>query len=183
MSSAGRRAPVEGSTNSNVRSDGGRLTSKSNSLPSDSHACVGTLATRRPSSPKAHSAVGRLGAGGCRLTCAAPDANTANKTTRHKARATIADTPFGLDIEGGPRGTGRVRLTQLSVTGVAFGNIREAATDDAMTPAIIPSDRLMGNLPPNRSLSHTIFRPTKMSTTASPYFSMWNLSIAPASMK
>jgi len=52
--------------------------------------------------------------------------------------------------------------------------------DDA---TMIPSDQLIGNFPPNASFSQTIFSPTKTRTTARPYFSMWNLSMAPASMK
>ena len=64
-----------------------------------------------------------------------------------------------------------------------FGKSKDSTTDEAMIAVIMPSDKLIGNLPPNKSLSHTIFNPTKISTTASPYFNMWNLSIAPASIK
>ena len=52
-----------------------------------------------------------------------------------------------------------------------------------MTPAMMPSDSEIGNLPPNRSLSHTILRPTNTRTVARPYFSRWNSSTAPASRK
>ena len=39
---------------------------------------------------------------------------------------------------------------------------------------MMPSDQVIGNLPPKASLSHTIFRPTNTRTRPSPYFSRWN---------
>lgn len=47
----------------------------------------------------------------------------------------------------------------------------EAPMPKASNVAIIPSDQLIGNLPPNRSFSHTIFSPTKIKMKASEYFS------------
>ena len=64
-----------------------------------------------------------------------------------------------------------------------FGNRSEHRAAIAITPPMNPREILIGNFPPYQSFSQTIFKPTKIRTTASPYFSKWNLSIAPASMK
>ncbi|MEY4488649.1 MAG: hypothetical protein RIQ79_1157, partial [Verrucomicrobiota bacterium] len=59
----------------------------------------------------------------------------------------------------------------------------EPITDTAKIAAMIPSDQLTGNFPPNAAFSHTILRPTKMSIIPRPYFRKRNLCITPASKK
>lgn len=39
----------------------------------------------------------------------------------------------------------------------------------AMIAEMMPSDNVIGNLPPKRLLSHTIFNPTKISTTSNSF--------------
>jgi hypothetical protein len=59
----------------------------------------------------------------------------------------------------------------------------ELTTEMAITPPIIPSDQLIGNLPPKASFSQTIFKPTNTRTSARPYFNKAKRSTAPASRK
>jgi hypothetical protein len=77
MSSALRRAPVAGSKSSNALWAAGCLPSYTISVPSESHCVDGTLATRRPSSPKIHSMDGADFAGVWRAAGSAAEPSTA----------------------------------------------------------------------------------------------------------
>ena len=57
-----------------------------------------------------------------------------------------------------------------ALAGLGFLGIRkERSIEPPTIPAMTASEMLIGNFPPNSSLSHAIFRPTKMRTRASPY--------------
>ena len=62
-----------------------------------------------------------------------------------------------------------------------LGKRRDSTTETAITPTMMPSDHVDREVAVEQPVEDTvIFRPTKTSTMPRPYFSMWNLSMAPA---
>src|SRR5690349_6841013 len=67
--------------------------------------------------------------------------------------------------------------------GQALALTNELIIDTPIIDAMIASDHVVGNLPSNAWFSQTIFRPTKIRTSARPYFNKWKRSTASASRK